>query len=305
MSSSAPAPFPRHIAIGTLLFVGCVFAGNHIGARLAFDAGAGVLLAIIFRTSLAALALGLVVARQRYRLRLPSGTGRWQALLGLCFTFQSIFLYSAVARIPVGLALLVASMFPLLLALLNWATGGPAPTRRALLVMVTILVGLTLVLDLPGLLTSGIRPTPVWMTGVTLAFGACCIFTCGLWITEHKLTQVPGAVRSFYAVSTILCLTTLLGATGLIDGAMNLPRGAVGWAGLLALALLYTLGFCTLFLSFYRLDITRNAPIMNIEPVATLFFGWLILDQAFNTTQLTGMLVVISGIIMLAYTRAR
>jgi drug/metabolite transporter (DMT)-like permease len=54
-----------------------------------------------------------------------------------------------------------------------------------------------------------------------------------------------------------------------------------------------------------RLDMPRNAPVMNAEPVASLALGWLILDQAFNDRQLLGGLIVLSCIVILAYSRQR
>ncbi|MGA0583931.1 MAG: EamA family transporter, partial [Castellaniella sp.] len=65
----------------------------------------------------------------------------------------------------------------------------------------------------------------------------------------------------------------------------------------------YTTGFCTLFILMPRLDMSRNAPVMNAEPVASLVLGWLILGQAFNDRQLLGGLLVLSCIIVLAYSR--
>ena len=46
LAQTAPTPFPRHLAVIILLCMGCAFTGNHVAARVAFDDGAGVLLAI-------------------------------------------------------------------------------------------------------------------------------------------------------------------------------------------------------------------------------------------------------------------
>jgi drug/metabolite transporter (DMT)-like permease len=61
--------------------------------------------------------------------------------------------------------------------------------------------------------------------------------------------------------------------------------------------------FSALFILVTRLDIARNAPVMNIEPVAGLLFGWLILDQLLGGLQMFGGLLVVSGIVLLAYRR--
>ncbi len=63
--------------------MGCAFAGNHVAARVAFDDGAGVLLAILLRSGGTLLVLAGWVLWQRQSLRLPPGAWRWQVLLGL------------------------------------------------------------------------------------------------------------------------------------------------------------------------------------------------------------------------------
>jgi drug/metabolite transporter (DMT)-like permease len=67
--------------------------------------------------------------------------------------------------------------------------------------------------------------------------------------------------------------------------------------------LLYGAAFSALFICMPRLDITRNAPVMNVEPVAGLLFGWLILDQHLGPLQLVGGAIVVAAIVLLAYRR--
>lgn len=126
--TSPPATsFPRHLAVMLLMGVATMFAGNHVAARVAFDEGTGLLLAILLRSSLAFLILACLVVVQRKRLSLPAGTRPWQLLVGLLIALQSLCLYSAVARIPVVVALLLMNTFPIQLALLTWSLGGPRP----------------------------------------------------------------------------------------------------------------------------------------------------------------------------------
>jgi drug/metabolite transporter (DMT)-like permease len=48
----------------------------------------------------------------------------------------------------------------------------------------------------------------------------------------------------------------------------------------------------------------QNAPVMNVEPIATLLLGWALLDQHLSTPQLIGAAVVVCGIVLLTYRRA-
>ncbi|MBD8189909.1 DMT family transporter [Pseudomonas fluorescens] len=304
MTPPAPALFPRHVAVMILLCMGCAFAGNHIAARVAFDDGAGVLLAILLRSGGTLLVLGALVLWQRQSVRLPSGAWRWQLLLGLLITAQSLCLYSAVARVPVALALLVANVFPILLALLTWALGGPRPTARTALLMGLILVGLVFVLDVPTRLSADADIGPQWLLGVTLALCAAFVFACALWITDHKLSQVRGSVRSLLTIFIVFSSVNLAGWSGALADGLNPPASPTGWLALATLVVLYGTGFIVLFMSVPRLDMPRNAPVMNIEPLATLLMGWLVLDQMLSAGQVAGGVIVVTGIVLLTYRKS-
>ncbi len=300
-TSDAPALFPRHIAVLLLVCLGCAFAGNHVAARVAFDDGAGVLLAILLRSGGTLIVLAGLVFWQRQSIRLASGAWRWQLMLGLLIATQSICLYSAVARIPVALALLVANVFPILLALLTWALGGARPTARTAALMAVILVGLMFVLEVPARLASSEAAGTDQILGISLAFCAASAFATALWITDHKLSQVRGSVRSMLTMLIVFSSANLAGASGLLPGGLSLPQSNTGWVALAVLVALYGAGFITLFISVPRLNMARNAPVMNIEPLATLIMGWLVLDQMLAAGQIFGGVIVIFGIVMLTY----
>ncbi|PKL99157.1 MAG: EamA family transporter [Gammaproteobacteria bacterium HGW-Gammaproteobacteria-9] len=271
------APFPRHIAVLILATLACSFAANHIAARIAFDHGTGLLLAMLCRA-------GVI-------------------LLGLLIAVQSFCIYSAVARIPVALALLVVNLSPILLALLTWALGGPRPTRQALAIMGLILIGLVLVLDVPARLMSAEAPDGQWVAGILFSLTAAAVFAVALWVTEHKLANMAGSVRSMLTLLVVFGVSALLGASDLIPGGLGLPNASAGWIALGCLVLLYGAAFSTLFICMPRLNIARNAPVMNMEPVAGMLLGWLVLGQLLGAMQVVGGLIVVGGVVLLAYRR--
>jgi drug/metabolite transporter (DMT)-like permease len=238
-------------------------------------------------------------------LRLPAGAWRWQLLLGLLIATQSLCLYSAVARVPVALALLVANVFPILLALLTWALGGSRPTARTAALMGLILLGLVFVLDVPGRLADNASVGPQWWLGVTLAFCAASVFAGALWITDHKLSEVRGSVRSLLTIFIVFSSINLAGMTGALPGGLNLPATSTGWLALATLVVLYGTGFIVLFICVPRLDMPRNAPVMNIEPLATLLMGWVVLDQMLSAGQVVGGVIVVTGIVLLTYRKGQ
>jgi drug/metabolite transporter (DMT)-like permease len=295
------SPFPRHLAVLILGSLACAFAANHIAARIAFDQGAGLLLAILCRSGGTLLALAALVLWRRESVRLAPAVWGWQLLLGLLIAVQSFCIYSAVARIPVGMALLVVNLSPILLALLTWLFGGPPPTRRASLIMGIILAGLAVVLDVPAHLQGATDGR--WLEGVLFSLTAAAVFACALWITEHRLSTMAGAVRSMLTMGVAFATSALAGLSGVLVGGLSPPATASGWLALLCLVLFYGTAFSALFLCIPRLDIARNAPVMNVEPVAGMVFGWLILDQHLGVLQILGGLIVLGGILLLAHRR--
>lgn len=297
--------FPRPIAICILAALACTFAANHIAARIAFEHQTGLLLAIFCRSGVSVLLLSLVLFYQRdQHPRLPAGSWPWQLLMGLLISVQSLCIYSAITRIPVAIALLLVNVFPLLLVFITWLLGGPAPTRRMIAIMALILLGLGMALDLPTRLAEPPVEGMEWGAGCLFSLGAATAFAFGLWVTANRLGRVPGTLRSLLTMLTVFLCSVLLGISGTLPNGFHLPDAPEGWWGLLCLALLYGSAFSLLFAWIHRLDITRHAPVMNMEPVATLIFGWAFLGQYLSPIQVAGALVVVSGIVLLTRQQA-
>ncbi|MGE8064543.1 EamA family transporter [Pseudomonas sp. NPDC089569] len=292
--------FPRAMSLLILALLACSFAGNHVAARMAFDDGAGLLVAILCRSGITALVLIVLVIMSPDSLRLTGATRHWQVLAGLCVTVQSYCIYSAVARIPVGVALLVVNLSPVFLAMITWMLGGPAPTRRALRLMGLIIFGLLVVLDVPRIVIESRSQGRDWYEGVALCLVAAVAFACALWITNNRLAGMPGKVRSLYTMLIVFLGAAAMGGVGAVPGGLAFPHTVVGWGALFLLVFLYGAAFSALFILMPKLDIARNAPAMNMEPVAALLLGWVVLGQEVGTSQILGATMVLGGILMLA-----
>jgi drug/metabolite transporter (DMT)-like permease len=236
---------------------------------------------------------------------------RWVWALGGLIALQSLLLYSAVARIPVALALLVFNLFPALFTLLNWLLGEPRPTAKTSALIALIIFGLALALDLPGQLAKPDAGSSQFWAGVAFGFGAASVFAVALRVTEFKLKALTGPVRSLWTMGLVtlllssLSLIVLAGGAG--DGAgqwlqrsLHWPSDWIGWLGLAGLTLCYGSAFSFLFALMPRLDMARNAPASNIEPVAALILGWSLLGQAMSLMQLIGAATVVLSIVLLA-----
>jgi drug/metabolite transporter (DMT)-like permease len=304
----SPIKFSRPAALSILLALGVCFAANHVAARVAFDNGVGVTTAILMRSGITALVLWAVVLWQRVAQPQPRPRLHWVLCVGGLVALQSLCLYSAVARVPVVLALLVFNTMPLLYALLTWALGGLRPSSRALMCMGVILLGLAMALDVVARLqgqASSVSTATLWV-GVGFAFAAASTMACALWITERRLTNVPGTLRSLWTMGLVFTAMLALSVGGaalntpMLPGGMAWPANALGWWALAALVACYGTAFSLWFIWMPRLDMARNGSALNIEPIAVLVMAWLFLGQSLSALQLVGALVVVAGIVLLA-----
>ena len=287
---------PRWLSIAILLVIATVFGGNHIAARIAFDHGVNVTTAVAARSIGAALFVGVLLVVSRVPLALPAAT-RWRAVaVGALIAVQSYCIYSAVARIPVALALLAFNTFPMMFSLLSWATGSERPARRALIAMPVALCGLALALDVFGASGDVAGRWAEIGAGVGFALGAAVSFAAALFLTSRWLKEVDGRLRTLLTMSTV---TVLLLAAGALTGDLALPANPGGWLGLSLLMLFYGTAFTALFVLLPRLDALNNSAALNFEPIAVLFLAWPILGQSVAPRQIVGALIVVGAVIAL------
>lgn len=293
-------PIPRWGGVLLLLAIALSFGSNHISARVAFEHGASVTTAVTLRSIFTALFVLALIRLQRIPLALAAGTGGRALLIGCVLAAQSFCLYSAVARIPVALALLAFNTFPMLLSLISWAAGGAAPSRRALVAMPLAFLGLALALDVVGLGGSIAGRWAEIGVGVAFALGAAVAMALMLHLTVHWLKDVDGRVRTLLTMSVAAIIILVAGAA---TGDFSLPQARAGWLGLALLCVFYGAAFTALFIVLPRIDAVNNAMVLNSEPIMVLGLAWLVLDQAVAPRQIVGAFVVVGAIVYLSSAR--
>ncbi len=290
------------LAFLTLLFIAFVMGANHVAARPAFNHGVDVPTAVTFRSLTTALVVGALLVIYKVPLALTPRQRKALPLIGVLIAVQSLCLYSAVARLPVALALLVFNSFPLMTALWARVLYRHRPERALLIAMPVILLGLVLALDVLGA-ASGLGAAGQWReigAGVAFALGASTTFGLALVLTQHEAGGLDGRLRTF---ATMAMVALLAGAAVVLRGGLALPVAPAGWWGLALLTLLYGTGITILFTVLPRLGVVGNSAVMNVEPVFALVLAWLILDQHIAPVQVVGALVVVGAVIWLGTRR--
>ena len=291
--------FPRPLIFAFLIGVATLFASNHIAARTAFDDGAGLVLALVARTAMACFLMALMAIVTRQSFKVPKEDRRNVLWLGVFISIQSFTLYSAVARLPVAVALLLVNAWPMLFIFMGWVTGR-TPFRWLMLFFLSLIaIGLSFVLQIPALFGGQYEFGEQWWAGIFFGVTSAVFLGLAMWITNYHMAHMSGSVRSFYTMVIVLVNLNVLGLSGLLPGSYDLPQTSTGVIAMLLLATFYGLGSTMLFAFAPKLDMARNSPALNFEPVASLALGVIFLQQYLSVLQLVGGALVVLSIVFI------
>ena len=285
-------------AFGILLLIAFMMGANHVAARTAFNHGVDVATAVAVRSVVTALVVALILWQQKVVFQVLPLQRKYLVAIGVLIAVQSICLYSAVARLPVALALLAFNTYPLATALWARVLYGHRPERSVLWAMPVMMAGLALALDVLGA-ASGLGAAQHWRligAGVAFALTASATFGLALVLTQHETVGVDGRWRSFASMSTVGVLAGLVVSS---QGGLNWPTASIGWWGLGLLTFLYGTAFTIMFTVLPKLGVVGNSAIMNVEPIFALVLAWALLDQSIAATQLVGAAIVVATVLWL------
>lgn len=270
-----PAPA---LVIGAIV---SVQVGAGIGRRLFDDLGAaGVTL---LRVGLAAITL-LVVLRPR----VDSWSGsawRAAALLGATMAAMNLVFYQALRTVPLGVAVTVEFLGPLLLSLVQ--------TRRLLdLGWALLAAGGVALLGLDS--ASGVP-----LSGLALAFLAGLFWAAYILASANLGQAVPGVdgLAVALGVATVIALPFGLGGASAV---LDQPSILVPAAGVALLSSVIPYGFELVALR--RIPTQVFGVLMSLEPAAAALAGLMVLGQSLGPREMVavGLVSLASGGITLA-----
>ena len=298
MTTHTPARALSGTAFATLLLIALMMGANHVAARVAFNNGLDVATAVAVRSVVTAIVESLLVIMQGVPLAINARHKRFLPAIGLLIGVQSLCLYSAVARLPVALALLAFNTYPLWAALWDRVLYQRRTEPAVLKAMPILLIGLAMALDVFGA-ASGLGAAAQWSSigaGVAFALAAGATFGLAMILTQREAGDLDGRLRtaSTMAITGLIALAVVTA-----QGGFHLPKATPGWWGLAALTFLYGTAFTIMFTVLPKLGVAGNSAIMNVEPVFALVLAWLILGQTIAAVQVAGALLVVGAVMVL------
>ncbi|MBA3905373.1 MAG: EamA family transporter [Pseudonocardiales bacterium] len=269
-------------------------------ARGLMDAGWSAAAAVAARILLAALVLTpLAVVQLR---------GRWHVLRGnlalitayglVAVAGCQLAFFNAVARLPVGIALLIEYTAPVAVIGWLWLRRGQRPSRRTVLGALLGALGLVLVLDA----VSGAHAD---LVGILWAFAAMVGGATYFVLSGRDDDGLPPVVLAAGGLLLGSVALLLAGATGIVTMTMTTaPVRFVGttvawWVpvsalGVVTAALAYVAGIA----AARRLGSRLASFVALTEVLAALVFAWVLLGEVPRAIQLVGGALVLAGVVV-------
>ena len=290
----------RHLGVGlvAMLLSSAAFGTSGPFAKALMTAGWSPGAVVLTRISGAALVLlPFTVWSLRRRWHTVVRELPRAALYGtLAVAAAQLGYFQAVARLPVGVALLIEYLGIVLVVLWVWALTRRTPHRLTGVGIVLALVGLALVLDVTGQATPDLVGV-LW--GLLAAAGLA-----GHYVLAGRPTPLPAvafAGLGLTAGAVVLAVAGLVGVLPMEVGAASVTVAGAdvpAWAAVLELvlvaaALAYVLGI----LGARHLGSTLASFVGLTEVLFAVFFAWVLLGELPGAVQLLGGLVLLSGVV--------
>lgn len=291
---SLTAPSTRKLSgLGFALLSALSFGGSGPFARPLMDAGIDPLQVTWLR--LLGMALLMLPVAWIYRHLLRT---QWKLLLAYgIFPIAGVqaFYFASISRIPVGIALLIEFLGPILVLLWVGLVRGQPVARSAVLGIVLAVLGLGgllevwkgLVLDPLGLLLAGLAAT---------CQAAFFLLSDAAREDVEPLPLIAiGGCTAFLVMTVIAQPWTLpwsiLAGEITIAGTQAPALVSVAWLGLVSTALAYWFGIGAI----RRLSPPVAGGVAYLEVVTAIVLAWLLLNETLTMVQVVGATIVVTG----------
>lgn len=249
----------------------------------------GVFGSVLLRILLAAILL-VVIIRPRWRGR---SLADWATvtLFAVALTSMNVFFYASLERLPIGVAVTVEFMGPLLLA---------AVTSRAMRDLVAVPLALFGVVLISGALTVSWAEMDLAGLGLAAAAGAC-------WAAYILLSGWTGArFEGLDGMAIALVIgSVLMLPLGIAGAGSSLLEGEVLLRGLGIALLSSAIPYSLELIALRRLSAGAFGVLLSLEPAAAAMAGLLVLSQTLSPVQVVGMGLVVCASIAVLGRRGR
>ena len=271
---------------GVLALISAIsFALNVPFVALVYEHGGNIHAVNLVRPWFFLLCVGVWLFATQSSLRIAIKPLLLCLAVGMAFMVEFYGVHSAIQFIPVGLAILVLYIYPIIVTVVTGIMERRSPPLMMMLAMIAVFVGLAFALR-----TS--TDSFDWR-GIAFAFAATVGMCVVVMVSSVAMRGQKRSVVMAYALAGAALVMGLI----VVGGApVVFPDSAVGMASLLAATVLYALATVLLFLAVSMIGPLGFAVIDNTVPVWAILFGFLILGETLTGLQYFGAFLVVAGV---------
>ena len=294
--ATRPAPGGAGLALAVLS--AATFGTSGAFASALIDAGWSPAAAVLARLVTAALMLtipAMIQLRGRWAL-LRRSAGKVAAYGLIAVAGCQFFYFNAIARMPVGVALLLEYLAVVLVVGWLWLRHGQRPQRLTIAGGAVAITGLVMVLNIGG--SAHINPLGV-MWGLLAAAGLAAYFV----LSAADEDALPPIVMAWAAMCLGAVALAALGWTGLMPvtaaaGNVHFLGHRVSWiVPVLGLALLASVFSYVAGIGAARRLGAKLASFIGLaEVLFAILFAWLLLGQLPSPVQFLGGAFILAGV---------
>lgn len=262
--------------------------------RLAFAGGADETAVMLFRAC-SALAVCAALARLTGKAVFPPrGLRLAGACIGLVWLIGAYSYVGAIKRIPIGVAVTIFFMFPMLVALMARFIEGEELGKVRVAGLAAGFLGVMLAVG--ASLGSGLD-----VLGMSLAAVASLGVAVNITLSVRVMRgSSPYAAMVMMTGGSAVALILLTLATKL-----NLPATPLSWFGLLAAAGFFCVAMTCFYTAVHMIGSVRAAVVCNLEPVTATIIAYLVLGELLKPLQIIGIVLVITAVMLVQLAGAR
>lgn len=213
--------------------------------------------------------------------------------LGAAMALTNLGYYQSLLHLPLGVATSIQIIGPLSVAAFHLARTRPGQLLWCAVAAIGVFL-LTINLAPGAFPQAGADPIGVaWALAAALGWGGYIVF---LKRAGSQFSELEGLTLSLAAATAISAPFALIGSD------FGVTSAAIGSAFGLAL-LVPLLPYMLELWALRRMDARRFGMLMCMEPMASVFLGWLILNQSLTAAQLAG--VALTSVAMLKVMQSR
>lgn len=230
--------------------------------------------------------------------RRPWRTRMWAWLAGAFLALDLIVWHRAIEYVGAGLATVLGNTQVLLVGFAAWFLFRERPSNRALAAIPVAMVGVVLI---SGVLEEGAYGDDPEL-GVLFGLMTGLAYTGFLLALRHGASDLRRVAGPLSDASLACALFTI--PAGLALGELDFlpPLSAHLWLLVLALSS-QVFGWLLITLSLPRLPAVVTSVLLTLQPVCSVLFAAVLLDEDPSTLQLVGVAAILGGLLLASATR--